>query len=770
MSSTLPPRWPVHPWRLIEPEFRRDDYRLIEGLFALSNGYLGVRASFEEGASGVPSLRGHYAAGVFSGRPNSTMIRLKGRPAMPREMVNLPEFSAVCITLDGVPLDLGVCEVRNYARTLHMDEGFLERRFSVSTPAGGAVECVFTRLLSMRRRHVAASRFAFHARDRAARLSLAFRIDGDVCNDNGFRHIVDVEAAGGEGGVHSLACRTAESGIRLSLVSQVNATVDGRAVAIQSSAAACTASAVCEVRIPAGATLIVDRIVAVASSRDVDAPEDLAGFCGAVCLEALAAGWEELLAEQRRAWRGIWSGIAVEIEEADGSGALTQGLHYSIFQMRQNAPNADPSVNIGAKGLTGEHYCGTYFWDTEAFMLPMFGFVAPEVARDLVRFRVRNLPGARRKAAELGLGGAAYPFMSDADGDEACTLWQFGLMGVHVTAAVAWGVWFTWCVTGDLDLIADGGIDVMVETCRFWCSRVQWRADLGQYVINAVLGPDEYHQGVHNSFYTNIMAQENLLKALRLGDLLRERRPGAWREARARLSLSDDELARFREVAARLRLPRDEARGLDVEFDGFEALEPYDLKACPPGGALPAVWSYDRAMRTRLLRQGDVIVANLLLGDRFDREQVRRDFEYYEPMTTHDSSLSFCHHAILAAQLGKAEMAYDYFLRTARLDLDDLHGNSWMGVHTACLAGAWQCVVLGFGGVRWFDGRLSLDPRLPEQWKSFSFSLFWHGVRVLVNVAGGEVCVQTDGGEVAATVAGRAVTLGPVPVRVAMAG
>lgn len=230
--------------------------------------------------------------------------------------------------------------------------------------------------------------------------------------------------------------------------------------------------------------------------------------------------------------------------------------------------------------------------------------------------------------------------------------------------------------------------------------------------------------------------------------ILAGERPADREAADERLALTQEEIDRFAKVAAALYLPYDRERGIDLQDERFLQLEPYDLQAAPPGGALNAVWSYDRILRTQLLRQGDVIVANLLLGDHFTDEQVRRDFDFYEPKTTHDSSLSFCHHAILAAQLGRLDMAYDYFLRTARLDLDDIHGNAWQEVHTACLAGTWQVVVLGFGGVRWFDGELSLRPVLPPQWTGYRFSLCWHGTGLQVAVRPGAVDLHTTGGTV----------------------
>jgi alpha,alpha-trehalose phosphorylase len=748
----------VHPWQVCEPAFDLPAYKVNEAVFALSNGYLGQRASFEEGASGADSLRGTYVAGLFDAYPNPTMIKLKGRPSHPHEMVNIPDPLPLTVSLDGEAVDLTTAAVHAYTRTLDMQRGVLTRDVEVETPGGKRARLVFTRFLSRPRPHLAAMQVAVTPLNFAGEVAVVSAVNGDVRNAS-HPHLGDV-ATVTLPDAHGVVCRTLTTGVDIAVLATetISPLLPSGGEERPGEDEGLTSRRRFTLAAAQGDTVTVVKLVAVATSRDLDVVGDAVEAARAVLADGAVLGFDALLAEHAAAWATVWDGVGIEIDERDGSGALTQGLRYSLFQMIQNASTFDHTVNIGAKGLTGEHYYGTYFWDTEVFMLPMFAFITPDVARNLVRNRAYLLPGARRKAEEMALAGAAYPWMSDENGDESTILWQFGLMAVHVTADVAWGVWFYYCVTGDLDFIADGGIDILVETSRCWLSRVHYRADLGRYVINRVLGPDEYHQGVDNNYYTNIMAQENLLKTVRLLDTLRDARPEAYAAAVARLGLTDVETARFREVGDAIYLPYDAQLGINLQDDRFLTLEPHDLQADPLPGAIPAVWSYDRAMRTQLLRQGDVVVAHILLGDRFTDDQMRRDFAFYEPKTTHDSSLSFNSHSIVAAHLRDVDMAYDYFLRTARLDLDDIHGNSWMGIHTACLAGAWQCVVFGFGGVRWYDGALTLDPVLPPQWTSFSFSLVWHGTRLHVTVRADAVTLRADA-PVALTLAGRALTV-----------
>ncbi len=714
-------RFPVEPWRLSEREFHRSTYRRMEATMALANGYMGQRASFEEGMPGAHSLAGTYVAGVFDAYPNPSMIQLKGRPAEPRQMVNLPNFLPVSISFDGDPVTLANWEIEAYERVLHLDRGVLTREVILSSFGGRRLQLRFCRFLSRARRHIAVNRVDVTVLDGQGTLEVSGMIDTEAANAGGRRHY-EITSQWSDG----LCCRTLKTGIAVAIISKSSPLAKS---------------------VSADETCSFVKVTAVGTSRDVDIHGDLSSTTRGWLDDAWAAGYDALLAEQEAAWADLWSRVELTIEEKTGDSVLTQGLHYSIYQMLQNAPHQDPTVNIGAKGLTGEHYFGTYFWDTEVFMLPMLALISPDAGRDLVKSRVNMLPGAMGKAAELGLEGAMYPFMSDADGNESCTLWQFGLMGIHVTGAVAWGIWFYYCVTGDLDTIVEGGIDVLVKICRFWLSRVYYRPEHDDYAINQVLGPDEYHQGVDNNFYTNALACDNLLKTVRLLALLKEQRPEDYAAVAERLRIRDAEIERFAEIADKIYLPQDPEHDYHLQDDHFHRLEPYDLRTFPVEGALNQVWSYDRIMRTRLLRQADVLVADLLFGDQMTPSRIRRDFEIYEPITTHDSSLSFCHHAVIAAQLRKGRKAYDYFLRTARLDLDDLHRNAWMGVHTACLAGAWQCVVLGFGGVRWYDGRLSLSPCLPGDWASYRFSICWHGTRLTVTVRPGEVELETDGNE-----------------------
>ncbi len=460
------------------------------------------------------------------------------------------------------------------------------------TPGGVRLQLAFTRFLSRTRRHLAGMRLVITPLNCSAELQFLSRVDGQVQNLR-HTHLHDVHGAHGAiSAGHGLTCRTIGTDITIAMLAAERVTGGSRSTVREEDSALASTRRL-QVTAAQQQSLCLTKLVIVTTSRDVDSAGDPLAGADALLADCLDVGFAALLAEHEEAWAHTWQEAALEIAERD-TVALTQGLRYALYQMFQNAPQDDPTVNIGAKGLTGEHYYGTYFWDTELFMLPLFALTQPAVARNLLCFRARALPAAREKAREMGLAGAAFPWMSDADGHESCTLWQFSLLAIHVTGAVAWAAWFYYCVTDDLAFLAREGIDLLVETSRFWASRVHYREEDQRYVINRVLGPDEYHQGVHNNYYTNLLAQENLLKTDLALKQLHAREPAAYREALRRLEVSDKELAHFAVIARQLYLPYDAERQLHLQDDRFLALEPYDQQQTPLGGPLNQLWSYDR--------------------------------------------------------------------------------------------------------------------------------------------------------------------------------
>ncbi len=765
-DTRLASQFAVAPWNVTETEFLAERYPLGEGVLALANGYLGLRASFEEGLCFANGRRGHYLAGVFDGRPHPTYINLVGCPDQPREIVNLPDFTCLRLFVDGDLVDLGACQVDSYRRTLHLDRGLLERQVELTMPTGARLRLHAWRFVSRRRLHVAALRLRLEVLNRPAPLALESGIDGRVHNANGVGHLRDLQPEADKEGMVAMRCRTAESGIDIAIflhdcLSNADSVCD--ASAAKNQFAGLWHEAVLRTGEPADFT----RLVAVASTAQGADGQDAAELAWQELQAAIELGFDGLLAEQQAAWQSTWEEIGLQVLTDRGAAAdlaWQQGLNYALFQILQYAP---AGRLVAARGLVNEVAGGAYAWDVDVFTIPTLALLAPEAAKSAVRQRLATLPAARQKAEALGIDGAAFPWLADADGQETCPLWQFSLLSLHPTAAVAWGLCFTVEITGDFELLVDGGLELLVETARFWCLRVHRPEGSGETHLRGVVGLDEYHQGVDNDYYTNAMVRWQLKATVACFRQLERKQPDAVAALRQRLDVDDAELARFLALAASLRLPTDDRQGIHLQFDGFLQLEPCELPEGLLGRPLDETWSYDRLLRSRLVRRSGVVAAGLLLEVESDDEQLARDFDYYDRITTHDSPLSLAQHAIVAARLGRLPKASEYFARLVRLDLDDRQGNAQQGPHLACLAGLWQVVVFGFGGLRCRDGQLAISPRLPQNWRQVAFSLHWRGVRLAVAATHAELTLSTDGGSLALAVDGRPVEVGPTPIRLA---
>lgn len=757
------PNYIVDPWAIVEDEFNPRFYAFSEGALALSNGLLGRRSSFEEGLCFVKGRRGHYAATVFNARPHPTVIALKGCPENPREIVNLPDFTCLRIFVDGDLVDLTSCEIRNYRRELRMDTGLLVRRVEMTTPGGIDLDYDVTTFVSRRRPHIAAFRFSMRVLNRDASLAIEAGIDAKVTNADGRVHFSECLPEADEEGWSAVRCLTSESETEVAIFSYDELTT------MDSACDACSennrfAGIWFEGRLSTGEPTDFTRIVAVASSADPEAPSDPAECAWRELNHAVDLGFDGLLKEQTEAWNEVWLETGVTLETGDGAAKATlQGLRYALFQLFQHTSAGLP---VAARGLVCERASGGCSWDKSLFTLPALALLRPEEAKDIVRRRIAMLPAAGLKSAEMGLSGAMFPWTAGAEGEETCPLWQFSLMGLHATAAVAWGVWFTFRSTGDISLLADGGIDLLVQTARFWASRVFRQNQDDDFELRGVVGLDEYHQGVNNDFYTNALARWNLRIVGRALKVLGREAPTAADEIKRRLELSTDELAEFETISDRLRLGRRPDTGLSLEFDGVDRLESVDIPENVLGNPLDETWTFDRLMRSRILRRAGVVSAQVLLGDCGDRDQRCRDFEYYDPITTHDSPLSICHHAIAAAQIGKVDEAVSLFSRIARLDIDNVLGNSWLGPHVSCLAGVWQCLCHGFLGISFHADQLSLDPALPADWRVLGVSIAWQGKRLMISATRDRVSLAVDHGKLTVMLFGKPVEVGEDTIRI----
>jgi alpha,alpha-trehalose phosphorylase len=476
-----------------------------------------------------------------------------------------------------------------------------------------------------------------------------------------------------------------------------------------------------------------DKFTAVFTSRDAK-PANLLRLALRESEGAVRTGFDRLLAAHKESWRRRWDNADIGIE---GDAGAQQGIRFNLFQLSQANARDDSGVNLAAKLLSHTRYKGNCFWDTEIFMFPFFAFTDPHAARNLLHYRYRMLPAARKRAGEHWMKGAMYPWMSAHDGSEQCDSWEYGECEVHITADVAYAMDQYLKATGDDRFFVRYGAEVFIETARFWTQRVCWNPRRRRYTILSVKGPDEYCSITNNNMFTNYMACFNLRAAEKAVADMRRRHPGEWRRLKSRIGFKNGETAKWRDVRKKMYFNWDRKKDLLIQDDTFLDKQDEDLrKYAGRKKPLVEIMPYERIMRVKLLRQTDVVLLNYLLNDKFTRRQKLAAYRFYEPMTTHDSSLSYNTHGIIAAELGMKDAAYAYFKKSCRLDLDDELRTAKSGIHGASLGGTWQTVVMGFGGMRVTkDGMLSFRPLLPDNWTGLSFRVAFQGRHIAVGIS-----------------------------------
>ena len=450
--------------------------------------------------------------------------------------------------------------------------------------------------------------------------------------------------------------------------------------------------------------------------------------------EGLEAGFTQLLQEQKEAWAARWNNGDIVIE---GDAEAQQGIRFNIFHMHQTYTGEDERLNIGPKGFTGEKYGGSTYWDTEAYCLPFYLATAePHVARNLLVYRHKHLQKAIENAAKLGFtnGAALYPMVT-MNGEECHNEWEITFEEIHRNGAIAYAIYNYVQHTQDYAYLGEFGLDVLIGIARFWGQRVHWSEHKQQYVMHGVTGPNEYENNINNNFYTNYIATWCLRYAGEAMDQVRENDADRWNEIAADLNWSEDERMRWKEIIEKMYYPEDADLGVYLQQEGFldKELRRADSLA-DSERPINQHWSWDRILRSCFIKQADVLQGLYFFGHEFDRETLRRNFDFYEPMTVHESSLSPCIHVVLAAQLDYEEKALEMYHRTSRLDLDDYNREVHEGLHITSMAGTWIRVVQGFGGMSVHGGALHFDPYLPSEWKGLNFRITWRGTHLAVNI------------------------------------
>ncbi|WP_234734071.1 glycoside hydrolase family 65 protein [Tellurirhabdus bombi] len=737
------------PWCIIENGFHRDYNEITESVMSLGNGRMGQRGNFEEGFSGK-TLLGNYVAGVYY--PDKTRVGWwkNGYPNYFAKVLNAANWIGIDVEIEYEKLDLNLCEVHDFRRVLNMQEGYLERNFVATLKSGRQLQVSAKRFCSIVDDESGAIRFSITPLNFDGKVTLTPYINGDVSNrdsnyDEKFWDEVRKETGYGEAYIEM---RTRKTAFHVCTGMMVEIMQDGQRIDFQSQPIRQEKYVANRMTLDCkqGQETVVYKYAANLSSMNYD-PDRLVPLTRDYLKRIVGKGFDRMLYEQKQAWADKWKTNDITIGGDDESAiAAAQGIRFNIFHLNQTYTGEDERLNIGPKGFTGEKYGGSTYWDTEAYCLPFYLSTADQkVARNLLLYRYKQLDKAIENAQKLGFraGAALYPMVT-MNGEECHNEWEITFEEIHRNGAIAYAIYDYVRYTGDEQYLVDYGLEVLIAISRFWSQRVNWSEAKQQYVMLGVTGPNEYENNVNNNWYTNYIAAWTLRYTMESVEKVKALNPERFTALCDKLHFREEkEVSKTKQIVEKMHFPYDEQRELFLQQDGFLDKELLTVDQLPSGQRpINQHWSWDRILRSCFIKQADVLQGMYFFEDDFDAETVQRHFDFYEPMTVHESSLSPCVHSVLASKLGLRDKAYEMYLRTARLDLDDYNNDTEDGLHITSMAGTWLSVVKGFGGLRVKEDSLLLAPYCPEQWQSLSFKVRFRNALIQVTVTQTEVSIQ----------------------------
>ena len=761
-------RFPVDPWRLIDTHYSEEG--VGETLFSVGNGYLGLRGNHIEGRGAQE--HGTFINGLHETWPIRHAEQAYGFAEVGQTIVNAPDAKVMRVYVDDEPISLDDADVREYRRTLDLRTGVLERHVVWETPSGKRVRMRDERIVSFEERHLAVLRLEVVVENADAPVTISCQLlnrqDGagvyagtpigtkaaafDPRKAEKIADRVLEPAEHWQDGLRSaLSYRVADSGMTVAVVADHVVETENEYNA-RTLVEPDIAKNVFRVQAKAGVPITVTKLVSYHTSRGVP-PRELVDRCRRSLDRAADEGVETVFQRQRAWLDAFWERSDVQIGGRDD---LQQATRWCLFQLAQASARAD-GAGVPAKGVSGSGYSGHYFWDTEIYVLPFLTYTSPRWAYNALRARVKMLPAARRRAAQLNEAGALFPWRT-INGEEASAYYAAGTAQYHINADISFALGKYVRATGDEEFLRREGADIAIETARLWATLGFWRAsrlveeaDAGDGIetfhIHGVTGPDEYTTVVNDNLYTNVMARYNLRYAAKIVREIKESHPEDYVKLADRTGLGVGEAEAWDRAAEAMYIPYSEGLGIHPQDSLFLEREVWDL-ANTPAEQRPLLLHFHPLViyRFQVLKQADVVLALFLQGNHFSPEEKKADFDYYDPLTTGDSTLSAVVQSILAAEVGYQDLAQRYFEQSLFVDLHDLHHNAADGVHVASAGGVWTALVCGFGGMRDYAGDLSFDPRLPADWPSLSFPLQWQGSTLHVTVTEDELRVQVRSG------------------------
>ena len=735
-------------WSIIEEGFNPKNIKSSESIFSLGNGAMGQRANFEEHYSG-DTFQGSYIAGVYY--PDKTRVGWwkNGYPEYFAKVLNAPSWIGINVVVNDVILDLNTCKsISNFRRELNMKEGWLSRSFTATLKNDVEISVKSQRFLSMTQEEIGAIKYQISPLNCDAQISYESFLDGNIVNQdkNWDDKFWNISSMFSEESSAFIEAETMKTRFKTCTFMYNQCTLNGarfHPIFLEKNHHQ-KIDHIYQMSVDKGSTFTIEKIGGYISDRKHN--NVLRDAKSAIEI-ASKKGFKVLLDEQAQAWKKIWQMADITIE---GDVKAQQGIRFNIFHLNQTYSGDDPLLNIGPKGFTGEKYGGSTYWDTEAYCLPFYmATKSPNVAKNLLEYRFKHLEKAIENAQKLGFnsGAALYPMVT-MNGEECHNEWEITFEEIHRNGAIAFAIYNYQRYTGDKSYTYSNGIYVLIAITRFWYQRFNFSQQKKKYVMLGVTGPNEYENNINNNFYTNYIAKWCMDFTINTLNILKDENIQTYNKVIAKTNLCQHEIDDIKSMSKSIYFPYSKEHGVYLQQDGFldKSLTPVS-EISSDERPINQHWSWDRILRSPYIKQADTLQAFYFFENDFSIDKLEKHYDFYEPLTVHESSLSPCVHSIQASKLGRMNQAYEFYLQTSRLDLDDYNCEVHEGLHITSMAGTWMSIVEGFGGMRIKNGQLNFFPKIPKQWKSYSFKINFRGKILKVSVEHTKFSFEVSGDE-----------------------